>query len=173
MILTGPQIINYRAAERLVIEPFSPQYVEPNSYAFHLGEKIIVYEEEVIDVNDLHNPRTKEIFIPETGIVLQPGKFYLGHTLENIGGLDVTSELFANLSTASMGIWVQTSAPLGHVGAVIRWTLEICVAQKVRVYPRMRLGKICFWENLGDISPYLGRYAESNSVVASRISMDA
>lgn len=115
MILSGLQIIKFRDAKRLVIEPFDSQYVEPNSYAFHLGELIISYEEEVVDVNNMHHPRTTKIFIPETGMVLHPGKFYLGHTVEKIGGLDVTSELFANLSTAAMGMWVQTSAPLGHV----------------------------------------------------------
>jgi dCTP deaminase len=170
MILTGPEISALRSIGQIVIEPYSPEYLEPNSYAFHLGEKLIEYQDDVVDSRVA--PNFREISIPNHGYVLQPRKFYLGHTLEKIGGLKVTSELFANLSTASMGMWVQTSAPLGHVGAVIQWTLEICVAQRVRVYPGMKLGKICFWQNFGDISPYRGRYAQSTSVVASKSFMD-
>ncbi len=170
MILTGPEIIAMRKAGQLIIEPYSEELVDPNSYGFHLGGTLLQYHDEVVD------PRvpavTTEITIPEDGYVLHPGRFYLGHTLERIGGLKVSAELFANHSTAAMGMWVQTSAPLGHVGAVINWTLEICVAQSLRVYPYMRLGKICFWQNFGPISNYEGRYSESTGVVASKFFMD-
>lgn len=169
-MLTGPEIVAMRQAEHLVIEPYDERYVEPNSYGFHLGDTLLQLESEVVDPKRL-GP-TSELVIPETGYVLHPGRFYLGHTLERIGGVRLSAELFANHSTAALGMWVQTSAPLGHVGAVINWTLEICVAQRLRVYPRMRLGKICFWQNFGHIAEYSGRYTGSTSVVASRSFMD-
>ncbi|MBV6751324.1 dCTP deaminase [Pseudomonas chlororaphis] len=170
MIITGAQIKHLKNIGHIVIDPYDEQYVEPNSYGFHLGDTLLEYVE---SVDARNSPVAKTVIIPETGYILHPKRFYLGHTLEKIGGVTVASELYANHSTAALGIWVQTSAPLGHVGAVINWTLEICVAQKVRIYPRMRLGKICFWQNKGEIAPYSGRYTDSHSVIASRSFMDA
>lgn len=170
MMLTGDEIEAMRRAGQIFIEPYDARYLEPNSYGFHLGETLLQIIDDVVDPTILTS--TQEIVIPETGYVLEPGAFYLGHTLERIGGVCVSAELFANHSTAAMGVWVQTSAPLGHVGAVINWTLEICVAQAVRVYPRMRLGKICFWQNFGRIERYEGRYFDSRSVVSSKSYLD-
>ncbi len=170
MILTGPEIAAMRQAGQIIIEPFDERYVEPNSYGFHLGPTLLEFNDEVADPRVAAS--TCERVIGEEGYVLQPRRFYLGHTLERIGGVKVSAELFANASVALLGIWVQTSAPLGHVGAVIKWTLEICVAQPVRVYPRMRLGKICFWQNFGRSASYTGRYSESTSVVSSRLFQD-
>ena len=170
MILTGPEIEAMRNAGQIVIEPYDANYLEPNSYGFHLGEKLLQIDDEVVD--PMVSASTTEITIPEVGYVLKPRTFYLGHTVERIGGVRFSAELFANHSTASMGMWVQTSAPLGHVGAVINWTLEICTTQAVRVYPRMRLGKICFWQNFGRIDKYEGRYTGSQSVVASKSFLD-
>lgn len=170
MILTGCEIEAMRKAGQIVIEPYDVQYIEPNSYSFHLGEKLLQIDDDVVDPTI--SASTTEIIIPEVGYVLKPGNFYLGHTLERIGGVRVSAELYANHSTAAMGMWVQTSAPLGHVGAVINWTLEICVAQAIRVYPCMRLGKICFWQNFGHIDKYEGRYSGSQSVVASKSFLD-
>lgn len=170
MILTGNEIRAMRAAEQIVIEPYDDRCIEENAYGIHLGDTLMTYDEAVVDARQ--TARSSPFTIPPEGLVLEPGRFYLGHTFEQIGGLRFTTELFANLSSASLGIWIQTSAPLGHVGAVIHWTLEICVAQRVRVYPRMLIGKICFWQNFGPISPYAGRYVKSVSVVASKSFLD-
>jgi dCTP deaminase len=170
MILTGSEIfLRYQAGD-IEINPFEGQHVEPNSYAFHLGEQLLQYNAPIVDPKAQH-PMT-EVVIPRCGYVLEPDRFYLGHTLERIGGLRFASELYANQSTAPAGIWVQSSAPLGHTGAVISWTLEICVAQRVRVYPGMRLGKICFWSNMGKIKAYSGRYSNSQTVIPSRLYQD-
>lgn len=171
MILTGVEIAAARLRGEVVIEPFDQKFIEPNSYAFHLGSEILEFDGQVFDPRE--PPIGQARTVPLTGFVLQPDRFYLGHTLERIGGVSVSSELYANHSTAGLGMWVQTSAPLGHVGAVINWTLEICVTQPLRVYPNMRLGKICFWKNFGSINSYSGRYVNSTTVTASRIKADA
>jgi dCTP deaminase len=167
VILTGEEIARARERGEIVIEPYHPKYLEPNSYAFHLGAELVEYTQRIVDANGRNSSRS--YLIPEAGFVLEPGRFYLGHTLERIGGVTVTSELFANLSTASAGMWVQTSAPLGHVGAVISWTMEICVAQSIRVYAGMKLGKVCFWKNNGVVKKYRGKYTGSVSPVPSRL----
>lgn len=170
MILTGNEIKAMRDAGQIVIEPYDERFIEPNAYGFHLDEKLLKIDGEAIDPKA--ESVTKEIIIPENGYVLKPGHLYLGNTVERIGGVRFSAELFANHSTAAMGMWVQVSAQLGHVGAVINWTLEICTTQAIRVYPYMRLGKICFWQNFGHIEKYEGRYIGSDSVTASKFFLD-
>ena len=65
--------------------------------------------------------------------------------------------LLANFSTSSCGMWIQFSAPLGHMGAIINRTLEIMVAQEMVVYPYMRIGKHAFWDTLGEREYYSGK----------------
>jgi dCTP deaminase len=90
-----------------------------------------------------------------------------------MGSSGHAAELYARLSTSLLGMFIQTSAPLGHTGAIIPWTLEIVVTQCVRVYARMPVGKICFWENFGSPTQYDGRYNHSHSVVHSLMSAAA
>lgn len=168
MILTREQIMQERQNGAITIEPFDERFLEPNSYGFHLGDTLMVYDSPVVDS---YEPRpTLEIRIPETGYVLRRGHFYLGSTLERMGSRRYASELYARLSTGLAGLFIQTSAPLGHTGAVIPWTLEIVAAHDVRVYPRMLIGKICFWANAGNVELYAGRYRASTTVMASLLS---
>jgi dCTP deaminase len=170
LILTGEAIRQAVAAGRIVVEPFDDARVEPNAYGCTLGDVLLEYEPGEIDAR--RPLRSIEHAIPPEGFVLQAGRFYLGSTAERIGGMDCASELYGNVSAALAGIFVQTSAPLGHTGAAIRWTLEIVVAQPVRVYAGCRLVKVCFWSNHGEPTPYSGRYVGSDTVVSSKIVQD-
>ena len=170
MILTGSEIKRMVEQRRIVIEPYLEDHIEPNAYTCRLGDTLLVYPSRNVDAHQ--QAEVVEHRIPQEGFVLMPNRFYLGSTLERIGGIDFASELYANFSAAVYGIFVQTSAPLGHTGAVIRWTLEILVAQPVRVYAGARLVKVCFWSNHGDITSYHGRYTGSSEVVPSKIFQD-
>jgi deoxycytidine triphosphate deaminase len=44
-ILTGREIARCVGNGDVVIEPFDQQHCNPNSYNFHLGSKLLVYEE--------------------------------------------------------------------------------------------------------------------------------
>jgi len=170
MILTGRQILEEVQAGRIVVDPFDPKRIEPNSYGFHLGDSLLVYRSD-----DLDPFAAKDVYrlkIPESGLVLEPERFYLGKTLEKMGSPCYAAHLYARFSTSSCGMFIQTSAPLGHTGAIIPWTLEIVVTQKIRIYSHILIGKICFWETFGEISPYNGKYRLSNTVVKSLLSRE-
>lgn len=170
MILTGDSIGKEVKLGNIVIEPFNEQFLEPNSYGFHLGDDIIEIcdgEQNIIDIKESNVHRHHKI--GEEGFVLEPGKFYLGSTAEKMGSYTYAKTLLADFSVASMGVWIQFSAPLGHVGAVINWTLEIAVTQPVRIYPYMKIGKLAFWKTYGDIISYGGKYVGSDCAVESRI----
>ncbi len=167
MILTGPEIEREVLCNRIVIDPFTPAQIEPNSYGFRLAPGFIVYEEPVVDARQ--KPRERHFTIPETGYCLEPGLFYLGHTFEKMGSDFYAATLYARRSVSTMGMWIQFSAPLGHTGAIIPWTLEITVTHPIIVYPLMLVGKIAFWQPQGAQIIYNGKYTGSTSVVPSRL----
>jgi len=171
LILTGIEIKKKVASEQIVIDPFDIKCIEPNSYQFHLGNTLLTYDCQVVDAygQGIERP-VKKIIIPESGFVLLPKRFYLGVTLEVMGSHTHACELYSRLSTSLCGIFIQTSAPLGHTGAIIPWTLEIVVVHPVRVYAFMPIGKICFWKNFGEPNMYKGRYGNSKTVVQSMLS---
>lgn len=170
MILTGSQIAAEVSAGRIVIGEFSEQRIEPNSYGFRLGEDLVQYDQEILDAAE--TPRTRQARIGPAGLVLLPGQFYLGGTMESMGSPHYAALLYACRSLATLGIWIQFSAPLGHCGAIFPWTLEITVAHPVRVYRGMLIGKIAFWSVAGQTQPYTGKYTGSRSAVASRLSTE-
>lgn len=171
MILTGREIAAQVAAGRIHISHFDPSRLEPNSYGFLLGNTILQYTDEVLAPD--RPPTVVSHTMGPEGMVLLPNRLYLGSTLESMGSSCHAATLYARLSVSSMGIWIQYSAPLGHCGAIIPWTLEIKVAQPVRVYPGMLIGKIAFWAMQGEPTLYHGRYEGSLDVVPSLMVRDA
>lgn len=171
MILTGDQIDIEVKNQNIVIEPYDERFLEPNSYGFHLSDEIIEYEEgDYLDIKK--SLKYQRYPLRKEGFVLKKGKFYLCATKEKMGSDFYAKTLHARFSTSSMGMWIQFSAPLGHIGAIINWTLEITVAHDIKIYPNMLIGKIAFWKPQGAIKTYRGKYIGSEKVVASRIIKD-
>lgn len=167
MILTAHEINSEIKNNRIIIEPYNEENLEPNSYGFHLAPRIIYYENDVVDAKQ--KLKENHFIIPEEGCCLEPGRFYLGSTMEKMGSDFYVSTLYARRSVSTMGMWIQFSAPLGHTGAIIPWTLEITVTHPIIVYPNMLIGKIAFWKTQGSCSKYNGKYIGSKEVVSSRI----
>jgi dCTP deaminase len=167
MPLTGPEIAQQHGRERITIDPFLPTQLGPNSYAVRLAATGMVYAETLLDARVKPTPRP--FAFPASGVCLQPGVIYLAQTMETIGSPAFAMTLDALTSVSALGIWIQFSAPLGHVGAIIPWTLELAVAHPVIVYAGMPIGKVAFWPPLGPLVSYRGRYAGSQGVVASKL----
>ncbi|MGW5922149.1 dCTP deaminase [Nocardia fluminea] len=167
-MLTGAGIRTARERGDLVIQPFDDQLVCANSVAFRLGDQLLRYcDDAVLDPH--HDARVRRSVIPRDGVILAPGVLYLGATAEAVGGLRYATTLHACRSVSSLGLRIQLSAPLGHCGAVIHWTLELRTVLPVRVYPGMVIGKIAFWPMQGRPSSYCGRYRNSRGPVRSLI----
>ena len=153
MILTGPEILLAREQGTLIIEPFTDEQLNPNSYNFRLGPML------------LQNPGDQscegscaEILLPASGYLLSPGRLYLGASYEMIGSGRFAMLLVGRSSLGRLGLFLNITADLGHAGSVSRWTLELTVVQPLRIYPYMRIGQISFWAQRGHMSQYGGRY---------------
>jgi dCTP deaminase len=170
MILTGPEIVRSVQRGEIVIEPFAKSNVEPNSYRVTLGDSLLVSTEVTLDARKI--PQMRRDVIPVNGYILEPAELYLGETAEILGANPFATTLHATRSVASLGVWIHFSAPLGHMGAIVRWTLELKTAQRIVVYPRMTIGKLAFWSTFGDAAPYRGRYLGATGVQCSKLSID-
>lgn len=169
MILTGPAIAAAVKTGEIIISPYDEGALSPNAYDWRLGEHLRVYDGELDAAVPSDFP---EIIIPSEGFVLRPGVLYLGHTLERTASERYAQLLNGDRTIGGLGIWVHVSAPLGHAGHAIRWTLEIRAARPVRVYPGMTFGKLVFLQTFGAPCSYqdIGRkYTSSAGIDVSRL----
>ncbi|MFD6421347.1 deoxycytidine triphosphate deaminase [Streptomyces sp. NPDC060198] len=169
MILTGPAIAAARADGTLTIEPYDPAHLSPNAYDWRLGDTLRICDG---DLDAASRTLSREITIPPVGYVLVPGVLYLGVTHERTGSETYAQFLNGSRSIGALGIWVHVSAPLGHQGHAIRWTLEIRAARPVRIYPLMVFGKVTFHQTFGAAASYqqLGlKYRSSAGIETSRL----
>jgi len=159
MILTGTEITREVENGNIHLKPFEKKLVNPNSYNYRLGETL--YEVVSKPIDSRKPVDVIEHKISDKGYLLEPGKLYLGHTYEEIGSDDYVTSLIGRSSIGRLGLFLQITADLGHLGAKHCWTLELEVVQPLRVYPLMRIGQVSFWVTKGQKKiKYDGKYAK-------------
>lgn len=174
MILTGPEITRAQLRGDVTISPFSPSQVNPNSYDYRLSPELV--ELSPLDDRRVLTPaqepvavaNRQELPIPDEGLVLQPGRLYLGTTFETLGSRDFVTTLIGKSSMGRLGLFLQVDACLGHRGVAHRWTLELCVRQPLKVYPMQVVGQVSFWHTVGDVVPYEGFYGRVDAPSPNR-----
>ena len=144
MILTGSEIKRQVKNGDIILEPFVPDLVNPNSYNYRLGNTLLEITDSIIFTKVLS--RVNKIIIPPTGFTLLPRKIYLGVTLEKIGSSKFVPSLIGRSSLGRLGLFLQITADLGHLGTCHHWTLELTCVQPLVVYPKMRIGQVSFWK---------------------------
>ena len=151
MILTGPSIKSAVSRGDIVVEPFDAADINPSSYIYHLAVSLLVLGR--------NGKSVRKISLTEKGYVLKPGKVYLGTTFERIGSDRYAMLLLGLPSTGKLGLFLNITADLGHIGSCSHWTLEMTVVKPLRIYPKMKIGQITFWQTDHSSSHrYEGRY---------------
>lgn len=148
MILTGSEIAEQVKQGRIHLKPFEDKLVNPNSYNYRLGDTIMEVTDSVID--PAKESSYKIHTIGKDGFTLLPNRLYLASTLEEIGSDHYVTSLIGRSSLGRLGLFLQITADLGHVGAKHAWTLELKVVQPLKIYPGMRVGQVSFWRVSGD-----------------------
>jgi dCTP deaminase len=149
MILSDQSILEAIESRDIVIEPYDRECLGTNSYDVHLSPHLACYVDEVIDAKK-HN-QVEPFEIPPSGIVLNPGKTYLGSTLEYTETRRFVPFLEGKSSVGRLGIDIHATAGKGDVGFCNHWTLEISVSQPVRVYAGMPIGQLIYFAVEGDV----------------------
>ena len=170
MILTGSEILKNIQSGKIVIDPFDESQLNPNSYNFTLGNKLLLYNNYVLDAKKDNDVR--EITIPEDGITLGHGTVYLGHTEEIIGSDYFVPIIRGRSSIGRLGLFVNITSDLIDIGSKNQLTLQLNAVQPVTIYPGMQIGQVTFWLPIGEIEKYRGKYENTRGPVASKMYMD-
>ncbi|MES5481546.1 dCTP deaminase [Bradyrhizobium sp. INPA03-11B] len=170
MILSGPAIRDAVASGEIVIDPFDPSQLSPNSYDFRLGNRCKVYRDQVLDTARVNEVDAFEL--PADGMTLAPGRLYLVNTLERMGSTRYVPIIRGRSSVGRLGLFIDVTADLIDLGSINQWTLQLAPVLPVKVYPGMRIGQVTFWCVKGEPVLYSGKYAGQSSPVESLIHRD-
>ncbi len=153
MILSDSAIAGAIQRKDIVIEPFDMECLGSNSYDVHLGPVLTCYNKTQLDSKK--DNETINFTIPESGLLLVPGRIYLGVTKEYTESHKHVPFLDGKSSIGRLGIFIHATAGRGDVGFCNRWTLELIVTQPVTVYAGMKIGQLFFYETKGKVmTPY-------------------
>lgn len=169
MKLTGPEILKQYNEGKIIIDPFDPKQLNPNSYNLKLAPILHEYTNSCVSTRS-PNP-TREIIIPETGFLIEPGKFYLGTTVEHTETYGFAPMLSGRSSGGRLSISIHACAGFGDEGFRGTWTLEIFTIIPVRVFPYDEICQIAYEPLVGEIMSYNGRYQDQKGVVASKFDL--
>lgn len=167
MILSGEEIRRHQGSD-IVIDPFNPEDLNPNSYNLTLHDELLVYEEVVLDAASPN--RYARLRIPAEGLTLHPRQLYLGRTVERTACERFVPVVQGRSSLARLGLFICPGGSLGTVGYRGTWTLEMFVIQPVKIYPGMRVCQIYFHELVGEVGSYDGgKYQDSFDIQPSQM----
>jgi dCTP deaminase len=160
MILSGHEIQS-QLGKSIVIEPFDPAKLNPNSYNLALHDELLVYEEIVLDMRKPN--RVSRIRIPPEGLALTPNKLYLGRTAERTETHGLVPMIEGRSSIGRLGLFVHVTAGFGDVGFCGYWTLEMFAVQPVRIYAGVSICQIIYHDIRGTFSEYASNKYQNNS----------
>jgi len=170
MILSGKKIEEEVENNKINIEPFEIENINPNSYNYTIGDYLKVYKNTVLDAKN--KEETEIIHIPKEGIILKPNKIYLGFTKEVIGSDYYVPIITGRSSTGRLGLFVQITSDLVDIGFLGHLTLQLHATQPVRIYKNMKLGQITFWKIYGIYNLYDGKYQGAKGPIESKVWRD-
>lgn len=169
-MLSGKEIEKKLGSE-IIIEPFNRKQLNPNSYNLRLHNELLVYDEDILDMKKEN--KTKSITIPEEGLVLEPGKLYLGRTIEYTETKNYVPMLEGRSSIGRLGLFIHVTAGFGDVGFKGYWTLEIFCVQPIRIYPSVEVCQIYYHGIDGDYEEYSsGKYQSNKGIQPSLLYKD-
>lgn len=171
MILSGRRIKKEIDEGNIVIDPFDPKRLGPNSYNLRLHADLAVY---VNDTLDMKLPQDLNRFcIPPEGLVLEPGKLFLGRTIEFTQTRGFVPMLEGRSSVGRLGLSVHITAGFGDVGFRGYWTLEIFALKPIRVYAGVEICQIFYHEISKPYDEYCSRkYQDNQDLQPSLIHQD-
>jgi dCTP deaminase len=192
-ILSGHAIREAVAKGDIDITPWNDRLVNPASVDLRLGGMVSVprvegfSDQDMLSVLDGDNgavlplvqldARKKSDYFLHTmsrekGILLQPNRLYLMHTIERVHTKKYVPVLDGKSSIGRLGIQVHLTAGYGDPGFDGQFTLEVACIHPVRVFPTMQFCQLRFHAVVGEVLSYqsTGRYkgAQAEGPIPSR-----
>jgi dCTP deaminase len=164
-ILVDHEIRKEIADGLLIVEPYDDKLIQPNSYDVRLDNKFSWHEPEhsrhqIIDPFIPESIRAGVVEVEADDIIIKPGEFILGATLERVClPKDIVGQLTGKSSLARLGVMVHVTAGFidagfSHPPAQI--TLEIVNVgnRPVRLHAGMSIAQMVFTRTAECQIPY-------------------
>lgn len=170
MLLSGEEIKKNLGGD-IIIQPYNPSQLNPNSYNLRLSDELLVYDTDVLDMKK-DNP-VRRLTIPPEGLLLEPNRLYLGRTLEYTRTDRFVPMLEGRSSVGRLGLFVHVTAGFGDVGFAGFWTLEMHCIHPIVIYPGVEICQIYYHTILGEYQKYdSGKYQNNTGVQPSMLYKD-
>lgn len=170
MLLSGEEIKKNLGGD-IIIQPYHPSQLNPNSYNLRLSDELLVYDADVLDMKK-DNP-VRRLTIPPEGLLLEPNRLYLGRTLEYTRTDRFVPMLEGRSSVGRLGLFVHVTAGFGDVGFAGFWTLEMHCIHPIVIYPGVEICQIYYHTIQGEYQKYdSGKYQNNTGVQPSMLYKD-
>ena len=151
VVLSDRSIREELQAKRIVIDPLGDQCIQPSSVDLHVDRYFRLFRNHsmrVIDVRqDLEDLTELVEVAPGDALILHPGEFILGSTLERVTlPDDLVARLEGKSSLGRLGLLIHSTAGFVDAGWDGHLTLELSNVANlpITVYPGMKIGQISF-----------------------------
>jgi dCTP deaminase len=185
VILSDRDIRAAIEAGRIVIDPFSPEAIQPSSVDLHVDRRFRVFRNNrypFIDVRTDQPDLTELVEIdPEQPFILHPGEFVLGSTLERVTlPDDLVARLEGKSSLGRLGLLIHSTAGYVDPGWDGNLTLELSNVANlpITLYYGMKIGQISFQRMSSPVEVAYGdgrigsKYRGQTDPTASRYHVD-
>ncbi len=185
MILSDRDIRAAIEAGRIVIDPFTPEAIQPSSVDLHVDRRFRVFRNNrypFIDVRTDQPDLTELVEIDaEQPFILHPGEFVLGSTLERVAlPDDLVARLEGKSSLGRLGLLIHSTAGYVDPGWDGNLTLELSNVANlpITLYSGMKIGQISFQRMSSPVEVAYGddrigsKYRGQTDPTASRYHVD-
>ncbi len=153
MVLSDRSIKEALASGRIVIDPLGEDCIQPSSVDLHVDQLFRAFRNHsrrVIDVREPMEDLTELIDVgPTNPMILHPGEFLLGSTIERVViPDDLVARLEGKSSLGRLGLLIHSTAGFVDAGWDGHLTLELSNVANlpITLYPGMKIGQISFFE---------------------------
>jgi len=153
VILSDKSILEAIESGRIEIDPFFKDCIQPSSVDLHLSPAFRVFHNARKPFIDLKLPQddlTEEMVVPAgEAMILHPGEFVLGSTVERIRlPDDLVARLEGKSSLGRLGLLIHSTAGFVDPGWNGTLTLELSNVANlpITLYPGMKIGQVSFYE---------------------------
>jgi dCTP deaminase len=153
LILSDRDIRKQIESDRVVIEPFDPDAIQPSSVDLHVDTVFRIFANSrypYIDVKQRMDDLTEVVEVPpDEPFILHPGEFVLGSTLEKVTlPDDIVARIEGKSSLGRLGLLIHSTAGFVDAGWSGHLTLELSNVANlpITIYPGMKIGQLCLFE---------------------------
>ena len=151
MVLSDRSIREAIEQGRIEIDPLGVDCIQPSSVDLHVDQYFRLFRNhtsKVIDVREDQEDLTELVDVgPDGPLILHPGEFMLGATIERVRiPEDLVARLEGKSSLGRLGLLIHSTAGFVDAGWDGHLTLELSNVANlpIAIYPGMKIGQISF-----------------------------